>query len=125
MGDLGAMFLFSLLAIAMTAFLEWPAYVGLRATNSSANEFPTTFSLNIASEASITGLLEAMRKVAGNTAGGLEPTFKEGLPNLYCGILPLMFLVQLFASSRFACGKKAVHLGNADILHAQLHPPAA
>ena len=55
--------------------------------SSSANEFPTTFSLNIASEASITGLLEAMRKVAGNTAGGLEPTFKEGLPNLYLSLI--------------------------------------
>ncbi len=31
---------FSLLAIALTAFLEWPAYVALGTTNSSVNEFP-------------------------------------------------------------------------------------
>ena len=111
LGDLGAMFLFSLLAVAMTAFLEWPAYVGLGTTNSSVNAFPTTFSLNIASEASITGLLEAMRKVAGNTTGGLEPTFKEGLPNLYCGILPLMFLVQFFASKQVRLREKLCTLG--------------
>ena len=62
--------------------------MALGTNNSSVNEFPTTFSLNIASEASWRGLLEAMGKVAGNTAGGLEPTFKEGLPNLYSGNLP-------------------------------------
>jgi uncharacterized membrane protein YfhO len=37
-----------------------------------------------------------MRQVAGNTMGGLVPSFKEGLPNLYCGtgsmILALLFL---------------------------------
>lgn len=64
-GDLGVMLLFSLLAIALTAFLEWPAYVALGTTNSSVNQFPTTFSLNIAHEASWMGLLDAMRQVAG------------------------------------------------------------
>ena len=111
LGDLGAMLLFSLLAIALTAFLEWPAYVALGTTNSSVNEFPTTFSLNIASEASWRGLLEAMGKVAGNTAGGLEPTFKEGLPNLYCGILPLLLLIQLFASKEVRLREKLCTLG--------------
>ena len=111
LGAAGAMLLFSLLAIALTAFLEWPAYVALGTTNSSVNEFPTTFSLNIASEASWRGLLEAMGKVAGNTAGGLEPTFKEGLPNLYCGILPLLLLIQLFASKEVRLREKLCTLG--------------
>ena len=71
------MLLFSLLAIALTAFLEWPAYVALGTTNSSVNEFPTTFSLNIASEASWRGLLEAMGKVAGNTAEAWSPPSKR------------------------------------------------
>ena len=79
-GDLGVMLLFSLLAIALTAFLEWPAYVALGTTNSSVNQFPTTFSLNIAHEASWMGLLDAMRQVAGNTAGGWSPPSKKGYP---------------------------------------------
>ena len=41
-------------------------------------------------------ILEGMRQVAGNMAGGIEPSYKEGLPNLYCGvgtiILAFLFL---------------------------------
>ena len=46
--------------------------------------------------ASIPPLLAGMRQVAGNMNGGLVPSFKEGLPNLYCGvgtiILAFLFL---------------------------------
>ena len=43
---------------------------------------------------SVSPILEGMRQAAGNMGGALEPTFKEGLPNLYCGIgtLVLAFL---------------------------------
>ena len=37
-------------------------------------------------KASIVPILDGMRQVAGNLGGSLEPTFKEGLPNLYCGV---------------------------------------
>ena len=46
-GDLLRMGLFSALAIGMTAFLELPALVALGSTNSSVNNFPTGFRLNI------------------------------------------------------------------------------
>jgi uncharacterized membrane protein YfhO len=36
-------------------------------------------------------IMEGMRRIAGNMSGGLEPTFKEGLPNLYCGISTIIF----------------------------------
>ena len=84
--DLGLMALFSAIAIAMTAFLELPALAALQTTQSSVNTFPEGFDLNIADEDTWMGLLDAMRQVAGNMNGGLEPTFKEGLPNLYCGV---------------------------------------
>ena len=85
---------FSVLAIGMTAILELPALAALQTTQSSVNKFPTSFRLNIASEHTIKGLLDAMRQVAGNMGGALEPNFKEGLPNVYCGIISvfLMFL---------------------------------
>ena len=42
-------------------------------------------------------ILEGMRQVAGNMGGGLEPSFKEGLPNLYSGVgtivLAFLFLI--------------------------------
>ena len=31
-------------------------------------------------------VMEGMRQAAGNVGGGLTPSFKEGLPNLYCGV---------------------------------------
>ena len=45
-------------------------------------------------KASLPPILEGMRQVAGNMNGGIEPTFKEGLPNLYCGVgtITLAFL---------------------------------
>ena len=106
LSDLGLMALFSALAIAMTAALEWPAYVALGNTNSSVNQFPQTFSLNIATENTWAGLWDGMRKVAGNAAGGISPTFKEGLPNLYCGILPLMLAIQFFTIKKIKIREK-------------------
>ena len=40
-------------------------------------------------------LLSGMGQVAGNTAGGIKPTFLEGLPNIYSGVATL-FLAILF-----------------------------
>ena len=93
---------FSALAIGMTAILELPALAALQTTQSSVNKFPTGFRLNIASSNTIAGLFDAMRQVAGNMGGSLEPNFKEGLPNLYCGILSvfLMFLYLLAKNVR-------------------------
>ena len=92
--DLLLIALFSILAIGMTAILELPAISALQSTQSSNNTFPTEFKLNIATTHDWRGLLDAMRQVAGNTNGGLAQTYKEGLPNLYCGVFPniLMFL---------------------------------
>ena len=104
-GDLGRMALFSLLGLLMTAFLEIPAYLGLQNTYSSVNKFPTKFALNIASEDTFLGLLDALRQVFGNL-GGQEPTFKEGLPNLYCGILTGILAVQFLTTKKIRIREK-------------------
>ena len=80
--DLFRIAVFSILAIGMTAILELPALAALQTTQSSVNNFPEGFRLNIASENTWKGLLDAMRQVAGNMGGGLEPNFQEALPNL-------------------------------------------
>ncbi len=98
--DLLLMAFFSILAIGMTAFLELPALAALQTTQSSVNQFPEGFRLNIASENTWKGLLTAMVEVAGNMNGGLEPTFKEGLPNLYCGVLCNIFSVLFLTSGK-------------------------
>ena len=89
--DLGWIALYSVLALGMTAILEIPAYTALQNTQSSINSFPEGFKLNIADKNTWQGLLDAMRQVAGNMNGALEPSFKEGLPNLYCGICTNIF----------------------------------
>ena len=91
--------IFTVLAIGMTAVLELPALAGLGNTQSSVNAFPQGFRLNIAGENTILGLFDAMRQVAGNTLGGVTPTFKEGLPNLYCGVGSVV-LVFLFLTAK-------------------------
>ena len=79
---------FSVIAIGMTAFLTLPAIAALQTTQSSVNSFPTEFRLNMGNywNQSIWGLLDSMSQVAGNMNGGYEPTYKEGLPNIYCGV---------------------------------------
>ena len=90
--DLLRIALFSAIAIGMTAILSIPTLAALQTTQSSVNKFPTTFRLNIAKEHTIKGLFDAMRQVAGNMGGSIEPTFKEGLPNVYCGIFSIMLM---------------------------------
>ncbi len=97
--DLFRIALFSALAIGMTAILELPALAALENTQSSVNNFPIGFRLNIASKSTWMGLLDAMRQVAGNMNGGLKPSFKEGLPNLYCGVGTVIFSF-LFLSAK-------------------------
>ena len=90
---------FTLLAIGMSCILELPALAGLQNTQSSVNSFPQGFKLNIADENTWAGLLDAMRQVAGNTLGGIEHSWKEGLPNLYCGVGSVLLAV-LFLTCR-------------------------
>ena len=98
-GDLLRIAAFSVLAIGMTAILELPAFAALQSTQSSVNKFPTGFRLNIATEHNLKGLLDAMRQVAGNMGGAVELNFKEGLPNVYCGIISV-FLMMLYLLSK-------------------------
>ena len=86
LADFGRIAVFSVLAIGMTAILELPALAALQNTYSSVNTFPEGFYLNMTSDNTWKGLLKTMAQVAGNANGGITPTFKEGLPNLYCGV---------------------------------------
>ena len=88
----------SVLAVGMTAILELPAFMALKSTQSGVNSWPETFRLNIADEHTFLGLLDAMRQVAGNMGAVTEPTYKEGLPNLYCGVGSLL-LAMLFLTA--------------------------
>ena len=136
LADVLLMALFSALAIGMTAVLELPALAALKTTQSSVNQFPEKFALNMvesklfsdyhstyesykaalaagnvekifsygweAFTIAFRALMDGMRQVAGNMGGGIVPTFKEGLPNLYCGVTT-MVLATLFLLSKETC----------------------
>ena len=102
---------FPLLAIALTAFLEWPAYVALGTTNSSVNEFPHYLQPEHCQRGFLEGASGGHGQGGGKHCRRPEPTFKEGLPNLYCGILPLLLLIQLFASKEVRLREKLCTLG--------------
>ena len=91
--DLSRIALFSLLAIGMTAIISLPTLAALQTTQSSVNKFPEGFALNMTTEDNWIGLFKTMAKVAGNAYGGITPSFKEGLPNLYCGVFTIILAV--------------------------------
>ena len=90
----------SLISIMMSAMLTLPAYFALKFTHSSDNTFPQQFAVNIGSTADFAGVLEGIGKTIANSVAFIQPTAKEGLPNVYCGVI-VIFLALLF----FFCSK--------------------
>jgi len=80
-----------------TAKTAWEAY---KTAKEAGGDFFRLIGLWLdAVLASVPPLWDGMVKVAGNMNGGLEPTFKEGLPNLYCGVGTVM-LAFLFLTTK-------------------------
>ncbi len=69
------------LGLALSAFMLIPAYFALQLTYSAENSFPTEISW-----------YESWIDILANMTAFREPTVKEGLPNLYCGILCVVFI---------------------------------
>jgi len=78
--------LFTLIALSLTAFLLYPAWLGLADTHSAATKFPDW------------KLTESFADILGNLASFGGPTAKEGLPNIACG-LPCVLLGGVYAAS--------------------------
>lgn len=104
--DVARFALYSAIALGMTAFITIPAFSALQSAYASVNQFPTGFQLNIADQNTWKGFLSAMMQVATNTTGGLIPSFKLGLPNLYCGVGCLMLALIYFTSKQVSAKKR-------------------
>ncbi len=61
--------------------------------------------------ASVPPLWEGMKSIAGNMNGGLSPTFKEGLPNLYCGVGTIFFGFLFLTAPQIKLREKLCALG--------------
>lgn len=89
----------SVVAIMMTCILTVPAYFALSHAHSANNSFPATFAINIGETADLGGVFQALQKIIANSVAFIEPTTKEGLPNIYCGIIPIILgILYLFCS---------------------------
>lgn len=71
----------SLLGAGLSAMVLLPAYFGLQLTHSASNTFPKDVKF-----------YEGWREIISNMLAFTEVTSKEGLPNLYCGMLPVLLL---------------------------------
>ncbi|MBQ8928029.1 MAG: YfhO family protein [Oscillospiraceae bacterium] len=71
----------SVMAGGLGAWILLPAALALQKTHSASNEFPSTHKF-----------FESWTDILSNMLAYTEPTVKEGLPNLYSGLLPLILL---------------------------------
>ena len=71
----------SLLGAGLSAWILLPTFFALQLTHSANNSFPQTISF-----------YEKWRDIVSNMLAYTEVTSKEGLPNLYCGLLPVLLL---------------------------------
>ena len=98
--DFVKMLSFSALAMGITAILTVPTALALGSTHSSDNTFPTTYAINIGDTADFAGTMQAFAKVISNSIAFVEPTTKEGLPNIYCGTVALVLGILFFTCSK-------------------------
>ena len=100
----------SIVAIMMTAALTLPAYFALGHAYSSSNSFPEKFAVNIGSTPDFAGVLEGIAKTISNSVAFVQPTAKEGLPNVYTGIITVflailfLFCAKIKRRERLVCG---------------------
>jgi uncharacterized membrane protein YfhO/putative flippase GtrA len=89
----------SALAIGLTAALTVPAFFSLRNTATAASNFPSSVVY-----------FNSYAKVLGNLVAFTPPTVKEGLPNLYCGMISVLFIVVFIRSRKIPLREKIVSL---------------
>jgi len=89
----------SAIAIGLTAALTFPAFISLQNTAAAENKFPSgiTWFSNYA-------------KVLGNLVAFTPPTTKEGLPNLYCGMISVLLMGVFIRSPKIPLREKIVSL---------------
>ena len=75
------------IALMITCILTVPAIYGLSHAHAASNSFPTSFAINIGPSADFNGVLDAIGQSISRTAALTVPTSREGLPNVYSGIL--------------------------------------
>lgn len=92
MGQLGFSYL---LAIGLSAILAWPVFLSLGLTSASSDAFPQTLTFSFS-------LFEFLSR----HLFGVAPVIREGLPNLYAGLLVLIALPLYLACRKIRPAEK-------------------
>lgn len=92
-------------ALMLTAPITIPAYFALQNCYKSTNGMPTKFDINIGAD-TVEGVFDALVQILGNFISFLNPTSKEGLPNVSCGVLCLVLLAVFFCAKKVKLGEK-------------------
>jgi uncharacterized membrane protein YfhO len=87
----------SVLAIGLTAVLTVPTFFSLQNTAAVANKFPSKITW-----------FNSYVKVLGNLVAFMWPTVKEGLPNLYCGMISVILMGVFISSPKIPLREKIV-----------------
>ncbi len=87
---------FTVIGLAITAFLIFPAYFALQNTHATTSTFPTGYQINIGDTADVKGTLDAIRQVLSNSLTYVAPTTTEGLPNIACSTIALVLGIMFF-----------------------------
>ncbi len=108
--DLLRTVVFSATALLLTTPITIPAYLALGNCYQQTTKFPTRFDINIG-EDTVEGVFDALHQIFGNMISFLEPTAKEGLPNVACGIFCLVLLGVFFCARKIKLSEKLFCLG--------------
>jgi len=81
---------FSLLGIGMSAMLLLPAFYAVRQTASAAAGFPETIQA-----------YNTMIDIFTNLLANVKPAVREGLPNISCGLIAVIFGIYYFINNKF------------------------
>lgn len=96
---LGQIALFTVIALGLTAVLVLPAYIALQHAYSANSTFPETFKF-----------YDTFTNVIANTMAFGTPSHKEGLPNLYSGLLALIMLGVMILCNKISIREKIVYI---------------
>lgn len=95
----------SVTALLLTAPVTIPAYLALQNCYKSTSTFPTRFDINIGTD-DAEGVFEALHLIVSNLTSFIEPTSKEGLPNVACGLLCIVLLGVFFCSRKIKLSER-------------------
>lgn len=100
----------SLTALLFTAPVTVPAYLALQNCYQQTTGFPKSFDINIAAD-NAEGVFEAIHLIFSNLVSFIDPNYKEGLPNVACGVFCIILLAVFFCSRKIKLGEKFACLG--------------